>query len=99
MPFSEIRLSRSAVINLGDYENRKAEVVVTYTVEPGETIEAATEKTVDAARTLLAHELEPTLARLSTREANRWRGLLGIPEPVVAVPDEDEAISLNDPAF
>lgn len=92
--FKTITISKGVTVNIGDFQNQKLEVSVSYEVEPGETAEAATQKVADQCRTLLLRELEPVLNELPGWRARQWRDLLGVPEPElvpgVYVPADDE---------
>lgn len=93
MGVTVVSLSKSVLVNMGDYQNEKVEIGITYEVEPGETVEEAHAKVADQCRSLLARELEPVLNSLSPWRAKPWRELLGlpVPEPVAspAPPDDD----------
>jgi hypothetical protein len=88
--FKTVTISKSALINLGDYQNEKVEVSLSYEVEPGETVEQATAKVADEARKLLIREMEPVLEQLPDYRARGWRDILGVPAPVDD--EEDDAL-------
>lgn len=106
MPFKTITIGKALTINAGDYQNQKLEVSMTYEVEPGETVEEATQKAADQCRTLLLRELEPALQGLPDWRARQWRDLLCIPEPELVAgiyvpgddgpPDDDDEDDFED---
>ena len=79
MGFMKVILSRGVTINVGDFQNTKAEMLVEYALTPGESIEEA-------------REIEPTLQTVSNWRAEHFRSLLGQQEETWAPPlaDDDE---------
>lgn len=77
MGFMKIILSRGVTINVGDFQNTKAEMLVEYALTPGESIEEARAIASRAVREGLLAEIEPTLQTVSNWRAEHFRSLLG----------------------
>jgi hypothetical protein len=80
MGFTKVILSRGVTINIGDFQNAKAEMLVEYMIRPGESIEEARAAASRAVREGLLAEIEPTLQTVSNWRAEHFRSLLGQPE-------------------
>lgn len=90
MGFMKVILSRGVTINVGDFQNTKAEMLVEYALTPGESIEEARATASRAVREGLLAEIEPTLQTVSNWRAEHFRSLLGQQEETWAPPLDDD---------
>lgn len=90
MGFMKVILSRGVTINVGDFQNTKAEMLVEYALTPGESIEEARAIASRAVREGLLAEIEPTLQTVSNWRAEHFRSLLGQQEETWAPPLADD---------
>ncbi len=58
MNITEITYSRTAKVNIGNYENRDITVTVTVQIEPGEDADVVFEKAKEWAMSRLKHDIE-----------------------------------------
>lgn len=83
---TSIKISKGAVINIGDYSGVKVDVEITADVRGGD-VTTAVEEAIAELSAALSAQVEPVLAELPEFRANHWRERLGIEKYPEAVDD------------
>lgn len=81
MGLQTIIIRREVVINLGDYQNERVGVEVTYTPEPGETPAQAHQSASALTDVMLRNEIEPVLEGIPAFRRESIMKTFGVGQP------------------